>query len=85
MSGTEVAVKRSSKIALGSIGLWLLGAIALRSILLMSGSMYPMLDATTPNLYYNPDLHKFIAYLGYGWMVLCAFIAYLWYRATGND
>ena len=72
-------MERSEKIpTIGSVALWIIGLIALRTILVMSGSEHPMLDATTPNPYYNPDLHNFIGYVGVGWTLLCMCICGLW-------
>ena len=77
-------MKRSWKITIGSIGLWIFGMIALRTILIMSGSAYPMLDGI-PNPRYKSELHSLVAYLMAAWSVVCLIVTSLWWKATRND
>ena len=73
---------RGPKIALWCVALWILGLVIINRILALSGSLYPMLDAHTPNPRYSEGLHNLLLPVAVGWSILCIVIGHLWNRAT---
>ena len=70
-------MKTDAKIALGTLGLIVVGEYLLHRVQVLSHSMYPMLDAVTPDPRYDPSLHRLLFYMSLGWFFVCILLGAL--------
>ena len=73
---------QSLKIGIICIAIWIIGLWVGREILAQTGSLYPMIDAETPNPDYDISFHKFIVYVEMGWTAVCIALGYFWTKST---
>jgi len=74
----------SVHIPLVCVSLWLLGLWCLNVVLNRAGSMYPMIDAATPNWRYSGELHRLVVNMALGWTAVCIALGWLWAKARNR-